>query len=203
MTKKTSYQKYVFNKFKRKFVGDFDNMYKKENVDPWYCSDFSTDVKKIHLAILGNYNFNNILDYGCGNGAFTHILKKNNNEVSGVDISRNAINKAKLMYGHLVDFSTLEEKKWQNRKFDLIVCLEVLSYVKQYKQLLETFSITGSHLYLSLYIPKNPIGYVKNFEKLIKQINFFIRSIVKLYIMMKSFFYLQNQINIQSNKGAL
>jgi 2-polyprenyl-3-methyl-5-hydroxy-6-metoxy-1,4-benzoquinol methylase len=173
MTKKNSYHKYVFNKSKRKFVGNFEGMYLNEDIDPWHSSNLSNPVKKIHIAMLDNYNFNTILDYGCGKGAITHLLKKNNNEVSGVDISSNAIIKAKQMYGHLVDFSTLAEKKWQNKKYELIVCLEVLSYVKQYKQLLETFSILGSHLYLSLYIPKNPIGYVKNFEELIKYVNLF------------------------------
>ena len=143
MTKKKSYHKYVFNKSKRKFVGNFEGMYLNEDIDPWHSSDLSNPVKKIHTVMLGNHNFNTILDYGCGKGAFTHLLKKNNNEVSGVDISSNAIMKAKQMYGHLVDFSTLAEKKWKNKKYDLIVCLEVLSYVKQYKQLLETFSIMG------------------------------------------------------------
>lgn len=175
MTKKNSYHKYVFNKSKRKFVGNFEGMYLNEDIDPWHSSDLSNPAKKIHTAMLGNYNFNTILDFGCGKGAFTHLLKKNNNEVSGVDISSNAIIKAKQMYGHLVDFSTLAEKKWQNKKYELIVCLEVLSYVKQYKQLLETFSIAGSHLHLSLYIRKNPIGYVKNFEELIKYVNLFYK----------------------------
>ena len=141
--KKNSYHKYVFNKSKRKFVGNFEGMYLNEDIDPWHSSDLSNPVKKIHTVMLGNHNFNTILDYGCGKGAFTHLLKKNNNEVSGVDISSNAIMKAKQMYGHLADFSTLAEKKWQNKKYELIVCLEVLSYGKQYKQLLETFSIMG------------------------------------------------------------
>jgi hypothetical protein len=77
------------------------------------------------------------------------------------------------MYKHLVDFSTIVGKKWKKKKYDLIVCLETLSYVKQYKQLLQTFSIRGKYLYLSLYIPKKPIGFVKNIDKLISQLNLF------------------------------
>ena len=76
MTKKKSYHKYVFNKSKRKFVGNFEGMYLNEDIDPWHSSDLSDPVKKIHTAMLGNYNFNTILDYGCGKGAFTHLLKK-------------------------------------------------------------------------------------------------------------------------------
>lgn len=178
MTKKKNYHKYVFNIDKRQFVGNFEDMYKKESTDPWYSSDLSSDAKKIHSAILSNYNFNSILDYGCGKGVFTHTLKKNNNKIYGVDISRNVIKKAKLMYGHLVNFSTTFESKWVKKKYDLIVCLEVLSYVKNYKQLLKKFSVRGNYLYLSLYIPKDPIGFVKNFNELINnvKINYSIKN---------------------------
>jgi hypothetical protein len=51
--------------------------------------------------------------------------------------------------------------------------LEVLSYIKNYKQLLQLFSIRGEYLYLSLYITKNPIGFLKSIDKLIEQINLF------------------------------
>jgi len=173
MVKKGSYHKYVFNEDKREFIGNFEEMYKKEDVDPWYCSDLSYTDKKIHSAMLSDYNFSTILDYGCGKGSFTHTLKKKNNKVFGTDISKEAIKKARLMYGHSVNFSTLAENRWQKRKYDLILCLEVLSYIKNYKQLLQLFSIRGEYLYLSLYIPKNPIGFLKSIDKLIEQINLF------------------------------
>lgn len=177
ITKKT-YHKYVFNVDKRKFIGNFEDMYKKESIDPWNSSDLSSDAKKIHSAILSNYNFNSILDYGCGKGVFTHTLKKNDNKVYGVDISKNVIKKSKLMYGHLIDFSTTSHSKWIKKKYDLIICLEVLSYVKKYKELLKKFSVTGNYLYLSLYIPKNPIGFVKTIDELINdlKLNYIIKS---------------------------
>ena len=160
------------NTYKKKFIGNFEDMYKNEDmdVDPWLSSDLSTTIKKIHSTMLSDYNYSAILDYGCGKGAFTHTLKKKNNKVYGVDVSIYAIKKAKHMYKHLVDFSTIVEKKWKKKKYDLIVCLETLSYVKQYKQLMQTFSTRGNYLYLSLYIPKKPIGFVKNIDKLISQL---------------------------------
>lgn len=103
-------------------------------------------------------------------GAFTHTLKKYNNKVFGVDISKTAIKKANSMYGHLINFSTTHELKWTKKKYDLIICLEVLSYVKKYRELLEKFSLRGNYLYLSLYIPKNPIGFVKNINELINNL---------------------------------
>ena len=103
-----SYHKYVFNKSSRCFIGDFESMYKEESVDPWHSSDLTRMSKKIHSAILSKYNFNYIVDYGCGKGSFTHTLKKENNTVIGLDISKNAIHKAKQMYGHIVNFFVLD-----------------------------------------------------------------------------------------------
>lgn len=76
------YHKFVFNKANRKFVGKFEDMYQNEDIegfDSWYSSNLTHIPKRIHYAILGQYNFNSILDFGCGKGAFTHLLKKSNN----------------------------------------------------------------------------------------------------------------------------
>ena len=186
--KNKSYHKFVFDENKRKYVGNFDDMYQFEKTDPWQCSDLSNSVKKIHSAILNTYNFNTILDYGCGKGVFTHTLKKENNKVYGVDISENAIQKAKLAYEDIVNFSTVSEKHWNKRSYDLVVCLEVLSYVKEYKKLLQNFAIKGKFLYLSLYIPKKPIGFVKNFDELINCLKMFYTINIKVIFNDQSIF---------------
>ncbi len=89
------YHKYVFDLEKRKLVGDFESMYQnesKENFDSWHQDDSRQLQRKIDLAILEDYNFNKILDIGCGKGSLTHTLKKKNNIVVGVDISQTAVN---------------------------------------------------------------------------------------------------------------
>lgn len=162
-----SYHKFVFDTDKRAFVGDFDEMYRKEDhygEDPWHSSDLTHIPKKIHQSILESYNFEKILDFGCGKGAFTHLLKKRNNKVLGVDISNNAIEKAQQMYGHLADFKTIEDGKidfLMDQNFDLVVCLETLSYVEEWEKLIKDFSTITDYIYISLYIPQNPIGFVK------------------------------------------
>ena len=95
------YQKYVFDVDKRTFVGQFEEMYKnedKEDFDSWFQDDFTHLGKQLSLTILNRYNFQSILDIGCGKGAFTQLLKKKNNCVLGTDISGTAIDKAKLRY---------------------------------------------------------------------------------------------------------
>jgi len=88
------YHKYVFDLENRKLVGDFETMYQnesKENFDSWHQDDTRQLQRKIDLAILEDYNFAKILDIGCGKGSLTHILKKKNNYVIGLDISQTAV----------------------------------------------------------------------------------------------------------------
>lgn len=95
------YHKYVFNLENRKFVGDFETMYEnesKENFDSWHQDDTRQLQRKIDLALLEDYNFNKILDIGCGKGSLTHMLKKKNNYVLGIDISQTVIDVASQRY---------------------------------------------------------------------------------------------------------
>ena len=73
------YHKYVFDVEKRTFIGDFENMYAHESIEKfasWHQDDSRQLQRKICLEILNQYNFNTIVDIGCGKGALTHILKK-------------------------------------------------------------------------------------------------------------------------------
>jgi len=73
------YHKFVFDKDKRKFLGEFEGMNKseeQEGFDSWNISNLSILSRRIHLEIINSYNFNSILDFGCGKGALTHLLKK-------------------------------------------------------------------------------------------------------------------------------
>ena len=95
------YHKFVFDSENRRFVGDFDKMYQQEDVqnfDSWFQDDMNHLTKRLALTILGRYNFNSVVDFGCGKGAFTNLLKKANNTVTGIDISETAVQKAKAKY---------------------------------------------------------------------------------------------------------
>jgi predicted TPR repeat methyltransferase len=49
------------------------------------------------MEILRDYNFDSVLELGCGKGTASQFLN-NNNKVLGVDISPTAIEKAKASY---------------------------------------------------------------------------------------------------------
>jgi len=164
------YHKYVFDEGKRIFLGRFETMYQQEclkNYDSWYQSNLNELDKKISLAIIDQYNFKSILDIGCGKGTFTHLLKKKNNRVTGIDISETAINKAKGKYPE-IDFRCLDTNIVVELKqyFDLVLIMETLSYIEEWKKLLSNISELTEYLYLDLFLPDNPIGHVKSMGEL-------------------------------------
>jgi len=171
------YHRYVFDLKKKKFIGKFEEMYQREDIED-FDSLFSSDLTHLKilfsLTILNRYNFESILDFGCGKGAFTHILKKRNNYVLGLDISKTEIKKAKVNYGNKIDFKVIQDNDFtsfvEKQKFDLTIILETLSYIRDWREVIKDISKFSIYIYLSLYIPKNPIGFVKSFRELIREI---------------------------------
>lgn len=155
------YHKYVFDSEKKRFVGDFEKMYADEDAegyDPWHSSSLTHLPKLIHFQILNSYNFNRILDFGCGKGVFTHLLKKRNNYVLGLDITSTAIEKARSMYGSDVDFSVIKDNDFTpfiDKKFDCTICLEILSYIDCWEKVLADISAFTDYIYITLY-PSQP-----------------------------------------------
>jgi trans-aconitate methyltransferase len=175
------YHKYVFDLENRKLVGDFEIMYQnesKENFDSWHQDDTRQLQRKIDLAILEDYNFDKILDIGCGKGSLTHLLKKKNNYVLGVDISQTAINIVKERFPD-IDFICTDVNNIKNYTslidkmggVNLVFTSEVFSYIENWKELLSSISRTTEYFMISLYIPENPIGFIKSEQDLVNEID--------------------------------
>ncbi|MDQ7822770.1 MAG: class I SAM-dependent methyltransferase [Candidatus Eremiobacteraeota bacterium] len=192
--KQEKYHKYVFDSGNRTFIGNFEEMYSNESsecFDSWHQDDSRHLARKISLAVLEGYNFDSIVDIGCGKGAFTHVMKKRNNRVFGVDIAPTALTIAAERYPdidfHCLDIRdkrSLEEyfiEKVKN-KADLILCSEVLSYIEKWPDMVELFSLNAHYFLTTLYIPEHPIGYVKSEDELMKAIKtyFTVREWISL-----------------------
>jgi predicted TPR repeat methyltransferase len=134
------YHKFVFDSENRRFVGDFDKMYQEEDVqnfDSWFQDDMNHLTKRLALTVLERYNFSSVVDFGCGKGAFTNLLKKANNKVTGIDISETAVQKAKAKYPD-IDFIASDAKYFDVMdRVDLVVAIEVFSYLENWKKVLE------------------------------------------------------------------
>lgn len=173
------YHKYIFDQEKRSFVGEFEKMYQdeiKDRFDGWHQEDTRQLNRDIALAMLKGWNFNSILDIGCGKGVLTHVLKKHNNRILGIDISETAIENARARYPD-IDFDVaditmscgltdcLNKAKGHSDEFvDLVFTSETLSYLENWEDILCAISGHTRYLLISLFVPDNPIGFVKSPE---------------------------------------
>jgi len=163
------YHKYVFDQSKCKFIGRFEEMYKaekKSGFDSW-CQDDLRDLGvNICRAILDQYVFTNILDVGCGKGTFTQFLKKKNNEVLALDVSSTAIERAKVRYSNIrfqqADITQSDWLKIVREGYDLVTCLELLSYVQDWRRLIKEFSQLAQFTIIKLFVPDNPTWVCEN-----------------------------------------
>ena len=176
----TGYHRFVFNSERRKFVGEFEKMYAaeaRENFDSWHQEDSRQLHRKIVANLLEDWNFHTVVDLGCGKGSYTHKLKRKNNHVLGLDLSDTAISIAASRFPDIsfkqVDFSNLEKIKSLLDAWgcggELFVCLECLSYLENWRDILQFCARQGKFGVFSLYLPENPIGFVKSGDQLIQE----------------------------------
>lgn len=178
----SSYNKFVFDTVNKKYVGDFENLYKNELIlgyDAWQQEDLRHIQRVVILNLLNLYNFDIIFDIGSGKGVLTHLLKKKNNKVFGIDISKTANEVAKIKYPDVdwicedVSKDGILEKLYKNKlnkknkyKNILTLYVDILSYLKNWKELIKITSSYSNYILISLYLPKEPIGFVKSFRDL-------------------------------------
>lgn len=166
------YHKYVFDETTRAFVGKFEEMYRHEDLDhydSWHQEDLTHFGKKISFALLKDRGWKRILDIGCGKGTFTQLLKTSDNFILGVDVSQTAVDKASHRYPKIeFEAMTAEDVLQSKESWDLVIMMEILSYLENWASILQLAAQKTKYLYLSLYLPPNPIGFVKHFD-LLKQ----------------------------------
>lgn len=98
-----------------------------------YSSDVEiNDVEKIRinkvLRLIGRNK--SILDLACWDGSISEIIKKNNNKVLGIEISDNAIKKARAKGIEVFDIDL--NSNWSNNvaeKFDVVFAGEIIEHI--------------------------------------------------------------------------
>jgi SAM-dependent methyltransferase len=166
---------YVFDAEGRRFVGDFEGMYqaeRRDGFDAWHQSDPRLLEVRLSMLLLEEITFGTAVDLGCGKGALTAHLKRRDNRVVGVDASKTAIAEARAHFPD-VEWVCAPISAYLERRepADLIVLREVLSYLKEWRQVLTDCSRLARYLFVGLYLPPDPIGFVRSHEELDAEID--------------------------------
>ena len=129
----------------KKEFPDWDSFYKQNNVEvmPWYEKNLELDLSE-EVQFLKKGNF---LDLGTGPGTQAIELAKRGFRVTGSDISRSAIEKARLSTKNVnFEIDDILNSKFESESFDYILdrgCFHVLSiddratYLSQIKRILK------------------------------------------------------------------
>ena len=131
----TNYHDYVIKD--GLFIGEFERMY-EDCDDPWHQTElkwhklsFSRNIAILNMKRL---NIESIIEFGCGFGFFTNMIKESMINVKGVDISPRAISKAENLFPK-IDFSVntiqnmLETQKEVCMKYDAFLLSEITWYI--------------------------------------------------------------------------
>lgn len=170
------YHRYVYQPDGSGFRGDFETMYQREDTesfDSWFQDDVTHLVRRLTLAILERYNFASVLDIGCGKGSFTHLLKKHNNVVRGIDISASAVSRAAARYPN-IDFATANLNSLthlDDGPYDLVSAMAVLYYVERWRDVLRIVAANTSWFFASLYVPAGTQGFIATIDEFLGEVN--------------------------------
>ena len=180
------YHKYVFDHDRRRLIGAFEEMYKaedREGFDSWQNNDVRHLRLRLAMELLRDYNFDSVLELGCGKGTASQFLKKTNNKVLGVDISPTAIEKAKASYPD-ISFRTMDvmDVDQIGQTFNLTTVMAVLAYIEDWRLLIEKIRGVSEYLMIVEYIPKDTIGMVKSIDDLNTQFELYFETKSKLVL---------------------
>jgi len=78
-------------------------------------------------TIIGLNNKSNILDIGCGSGAFIENIKEFNS-ISGIDYSTSAINNINKIFNGNFIVGQASELPFEDNSFNIVICFSVVFY---------------------------------------------------------------------------
>jgi len=125
-----------------------------------FCKEF---IKNYFIDVKNK----KILDAGCGNGDYTHILIENGGNVIGCDGSNEMINISKKIYPNykFENVNILNNLPYENNSFDIILCNLVLMDIDPIDNIISEFYrilVNNGILFFSIV---HPAFYLGEWEK--------------------------------------
>lgn len=149
---------------------DYDT-YWKQWIDCEIYGPTLRHQRKNILRLLDNLNFNSVLDIGSGSGDNLREILKNRKmqQLCLLDISKQALERARNIITN-AEFVQLDiEKNSLNRKFDLILCCDVLEHISDDISALKNIrKMANKYLVISTLLGKmrnseRYVGHVRNY----------------------------------------
>jgi ubiquinone/menaquinone biosynthesis C-methylase UbiE len=111
--------------YKEKSASTFNKQ--AANYDSTYCGRHAQMLYSHVMDTMGRYEFQNVLDVGCGTGnVLAGVLKKWNVSAAGIDLSDNMLDIAKKRIGEKADLrkGDSENLPWESNMFDMVICTD-------------------------------------------------------------------------------
>ncbi len=133
--------------------------------DPWETNHpYNQKTFSDLISLIKLVPHDSILEVGCGQGSFTKKLIKISKDVTAIDVSESAIEQARIKAnGAQLHVSSLENF-YPKRRYDVVVCAEILYYIKDDKKAIERLKELGDCLVTSQYVfclPRMSFGTLK------------------------------------------
>jgi len=131
-----------------------DGTYLQQNPD-WHVADSAWKVRQI-LRILSRNQISpkTIYEVGCGAGEVLRLLQQSLDpayELWGADVSPQAIELCQTRANDKLHFALLDHRPWKGKFFDVVMAIDVLAHVEDYRTFLRQMKSQGA--YKLLHIP--------------------------------------------------
>ncbi|NBR18690.1 MAG: class I SAM-dependent methyltransferase [Gammaproteobacteria bacterium] len=181
------YHQFVYDADSRKLIGKFEELYRdgaEKGLDAWHqdALELREDVV-IAKSVLGSMTsgrpVRTVVDLGCGKGVLAQHLFRDADRYVGIDISETAVETAQRNFPGMEfihadvqtgeDLAELVSSKSANN-FDLFFSSQTLSYMQDWRGIIEQATENFRSLLIVLYLPPDPIGYIKSFGGLVDEV---------------------------------
>lgn len=181
------YHQFVYDADSRKLIGKFEELYRdgaEKGLDAWHqdALELREDVV-IAKSILGSMTsgrpVRTVVDLGCGKGVLAQHLFADVDRYLGIDISETAVETAQRNFPGMEfihadvqtgeDLAELVSSKSANN-FDLFFSSQTLSFMNDWRGIIEQATENFRSVLIVLYLPPDPIGYIKSFGGLVDEV---------------------------------
>ena len=140
-----------------------DGTYLQQNPD-WHVADSSWKVQQIHRILNRNQVLpKTIYEAGCGAGEILRLLQQSLDpacELWGADVSPHAIELCQARADEKLHFALLEDQPWEGKYFDLVMAIDVLAHIEDYRGFLRKIKSRGA--YKLIHIPLGHFGAARS-----------------------------------------